>query len=297
MPTNSAPSELATVFSQPATTFKSSLRTSWASLSNFSETPDPGYSLANDTHGPWAGPQDVVLANVEISTSPGWQPSAASLADLEINFYSAFGHNNDIVNFFPDSTTRSFDPASVLTNQPSLLYPAFEAENNPSEATWMSQRLFDRVTELTSHCKRFLVRPQLSLVRENPLANTGLRHILHPVQCITDIPCIPDTSILYTERPCQRVENPVNFWVRTSFINSKVLLACALFYCAYRDTMRGTAGTDHHFFKDRLLHLINLALEDPDTAVCDTNIAAVIGMCMYEVRTNLTALAPTTVKT
>lgn len=43
------------------------------------------------------------------------------------------------------------------------------------------------------------------------------------------------------------------------------------------------AGNDHVYFKHRILNLINTALKNPETAVCDDNIAAVISMCMYEV--------------
>jgi hypothetical protein len=79
--------------------------------------------------------------------------------------------------------------------------------------------------------------------------------------------------------------NPLHYWQDQAFINSKVLLSTALFYCAYRDAMRGSVGydQDHEYFKDQSLYLINRALENTDTAVTDDNIAAVISMCMYEV--------------
>jgi hypothetical protein len=45
---------------------------------------------------------------------------------------------------------------------------------------------------------------------------------------------------------------------------------------------QGVSG-DHHYYKDRMLSLIHASFEDPETAVDDDNIAAVISMCMYEV--------------
>lgn len=94
-----------------------------------------------------------------------------------------------------------------------------------------------------------------------------------------------DTATLYIERPGLPAINPVVYWQRRALVNSKILLSTALFYCAYRDTVRGIASDDHHYYKDRILHLINLALGNPATAVSDDNIAAVISMCMYEVGT------------
>jgi len=78
------------------------------------------------------------------------------------------------------------------------------------------------------------------------------------------------------------VVNPVSYWQDRSLIDVKILLSCALFYSAYRDVVQDVAINDHHYFKDKFLRLINSALEDPVTAISDSNIAAVMSMCMYE---------------
>lgn len=184
-----------------------------------------------------------------------------------VNLYSAFGQLSS-TNFDSKDPERPFyDPSFILTRQPRLLYAAFRSENDPSDASWMSQSLFDRVNELTAHCKlSYLLLPH---------AHTS-RYQTNTHDCA-------DTASLYIELPGLPATNPVAYWQRQALVNSKILLSTALFYCAYRDTVRGMTGDDHHFFHDRILHLINLALGDPETAVSDDNLAAVISMCMYEV--------------
>ncbi|KAF1996354.1 hypothetical protein P154DRAFT_321462 [Amniculicola lignicola CBS 123094] len=46
--------------------------------------------------------------------------------------------------------------------------------------------------------------------------------------------------------------------------------------------MRGFPGDDHHYFKGRVLHFINIAMADPETAVSEENISSVASQCMYE---------------
>jgi hypothetical protein len=89
---------------------------------------------------------------------------------------------------------------------------------------------------------------------------------------------------LYIEKPGVPAANPVGYWQQKSLVDVKMLLSCALFYTAYRNVIRGDAVNDHPYFKGRFLRLINKALEDPVQATSDNNLAAVISMCMYEVR-------------
>lgn len=95
---------------------------------------------------------------------------------------------------------------------------------------------------------------------------------------------LADTSVLYFERPGLPAVNPVGYWQRKSLIDVKILLSCALFYSAYQEVVQGEAVHDHHYFKGRFLRLINESLEDPVQATSDSNLAAIISMCMYEVR-------------
>ncbi|KAF2874015.1 hypothetical protein BDV95DRAFT_565239 [Massariosphaeria phaeospora] len=140
------------------------------------------------------------------------------------------------------------ETASMLTRQPSRLYPSFVSDRTSSDATWMSSGLYDRVAELVWYCTQSPRKPTY-----------------YWFQSLAAI-------------------NPVSCWAQTSLLSAKILLSTAHFYCVYRDVVRGVQGQDHHYFKDRTLRLINMSFEDPETAVSDDNIAAVISMSMYEVR-------------
>ncbi|KAF1952125.1 hypothetical protein CC80DRAFT_508183 [Byssothecium circinans] len=77
----------------------------------------------------------------------------------------------------------------------------------------------------------------------------------------------------------------INYWSKqaaTSSDHTILVTAAALSYCAYRDTAKDASGVGHGFFKDRTLSMINRALEKPETATSDDNIAAVTSVCMYE---------------
>jgi hypothetical protein len=67
--------------------------------------------------------------------------------------------------------------------------------------------------------------------------------------------------------------------------------ASALVHCAYRDKASGGTGNDHDYFKARSLQMINKAFDNPDSAVSDENIVAVIYICVYEVNTPSFTLA------
>ncbi|KAF2683627.1 hypothetical protein K458DRAFT_367899 [Lentithecium fluviatile CBS 122367] len=132
----------------------------------------------------------------------------------------------------------------TFTQPPHLLYPTLQGESDLLDPCWITQDLFKRVKELVSHY----------------------------------------TSSLYIERPGLPAANPLHYWQDQALVNPKVLLSTSLFYCAYRDAMRGLVShdRDHEYFKDRSLYLINRALRNSETIVSDDTIAAVISMCMYE---------------
>ena len=151
-------------FSTPISTFDSPL-ISWPSSSGSSLSPDPTCSGSDETQGSWAGMQDIVLSDAELRTSPGRPPNNA-FPNLNINFYAFFNRHNaqDISSFVNSPNTTS----PVLARQPSLLYSTVVGESSPSEATWLSQGLFDRVTELVSHCMQSLL-PKSFPRGSNPL--------------------------------------------------------------------------------------------------------------------------------
>lgn len=78
--------------------------------------------------------------------------------------------------------------------------------------------------------------------------------------------------------------NRLTHWFKKPYSSSLILLSYSLFYCAHRDLVLGIVGNDDHYFKARHLQLINAALENPETALDDDTIVAVISMAMYEVK-------------
>jgi hypothetical protein len=233
--------------------------------------------------GAWKNPADPMLMNEGLNRFYNTLPT--NLLDESDNVSdTALTSRYDPTYFFQNDTFAAKNGTQpVLIPQPDILYPMFLGGSSPEDASWLSLRLYEWVVELTSHCKLLLFSfPNYALhimFDNNTSSITKVGNFAYDANNF-----LADTSTLYFETPGVPAVNPVDYWLQKSLIDVKILLSCALFYSAYHEVIQGEAVHDHHYFKSRFLRLINKALEDPVQAISDNNLAAIISMCMYEVR-------------
>ncbi|KAF2641834.1 hypothetical protein P280DRAFT_516856 [Massarina eburnea CBS 473.64] len=142
-------------------------------------------------------------------------------------------------------TPPQYDHSTALTQQPPIPSISTPTEFKFLDPSWLPGSLFDRMSELCNYYG----------------------------------------STLFIEQPGYTSNEPINYWPQVAATgNDHIILvsAAALLYCAYRDTAKSIPSNDDDYFKDCILGLINKALENPETAVSDDTIAAVLSVCMYE---------------
>ncbi|KAF2726758.1 hypothetical protein EJ04DRAFT_570977 [Polyplosphaeria fusca] len=202
------------------------------------------YNLLNFVEPPALGDVGDIRFTFNDDIASPFRPASATTTNS--NTLQAFvGHFGALQSIVPTADHHAYASDQLfapLILQPSLLHTTLSEQNSPSDPAWMRESLFERVVEVAAY-----------------YGNTYL-----------------------VERPGYPPVNPCMFWQQMALSNPRVLLTCALFYCAYRDVVRGETGDDHHYFKAKALQLINDAMQDPRTAVADDNISSVLGLTMYE---------------
>jgi len=225
-------------------------------------------SALDGTLGEWRSPADPMRVDEGLNTFYNTPPTELL---------------GDPIYFQNDTFVAENGTEPAIVPQPDILQPMFLGGSTREDATWLWPRLYERVVELTSHCKPrhflFEIMSSLHVVFEN---YTNINNKVGSFVYNAD-DYLADTSTLHIERPELPAVNPVGSWQQESLVDVRILVSCALFYSAYHDATQGKAVNDHHYFKSRFLRVINKALQDPVEAVSDNNLAAIISMCMYEV--------------
>ena len=113
-------------------------------------------SVPDGTLGAWIDPADPMLMdeglNTVYKTSPtGLLDGSNNVSDTALTFRC------DPTYFFHDDTFAAKNGTEpVLIPQPDITYPMFLGGSSSEDATCLSPRLYERVVELSSHCKLLL---------------------------------------------------------------------------------------------------------------------------------------------